>query len=81
MKYVHDVKEVRMCHHIFYYPEDTRDNYNLDDKTLTGVCRRCGIKKKAYGMGWALLIEESFKQDNPYGKTQFNYIDKTRIIC
>jgi hypothetical protein len=68
-----------MCnHHVFEYPEDKRENYNPDGKTLTGVCK-CGAKQKAYGMRWSILVEESFLQEIPYGETRFEF-DKSRII-
>jgi len=70
-----------MCNHIFSYPEDTRENYNPDGKTLTGICRCCGTKKSAYGKRWAISIEEAFLQQEPFGESQFDYLDKTRIIC
>lgn len=58
---------------------DTKENYNLDGKTLTGVCRYCGAKEKAYGMRWSIPIEENFLQQVPYGETQLEF-DKTRIM-
>jgi len=69
-----------MCSHVFSYPEDTRENYNPDSKTLTGICRYCGTKKIAYGRRWAIPVEETFLQQIPYGESQFEF-DKTRIIC
>ncbi len=68
-----------MCDHHFLYPEDTRDNYNPDGKTLTGICK-CGAKKRAYGMRWSIPIEESFLHEIPYGESQFEF-DKIKIIC
>ncbi len=68
-----------MCNHVFDYPMDTKENYNLDGKTLTGVCRYCGAKEKAYGMRWSIPIEENFLQQVPYGETQLEF-DKTRIM-
>ena len=68
-----------MCKHVFEYPEDTRNNYNIDGKTLTGVCRYCGVTQKAYGMRWIIPIEESFLQQIPYGEISF--VDKNNIIC
>jgi len=66
-----------MCKHLFDYPEDKRENYNPDGKTLTGMCR-CGATKRAYGMRWAIPIEEAFLEQ--MGKSLFEF-DKSNIIC
>ncbi len=70
-----------MCNHVLAYPDDIRENYNPDGKTLTGICKKCGMEKIAYGMRWAIPIEESFLKQIPYGETIFEDIDKTKIIC
>ena len=71
-----------MCRHVFEYPEDTRENYNPDGKTLTGVCKYCGIKQRAYGMRWSIPLEEAFLQQVPYGGLSlFGFVDKNDIIC
>lgn len=69
-----------MCKHLFSYPEDKRENYNPDSKTLTGVCKYCGVKQISYGMRWSIPLEEKFLHDIPYGKTQFEF-DKSNIMC
>ena len=67
-----------MCQHVFNYPQDKRENYNPDGKTLTGKCRFCNAVQNAYGMRWSIPIEEKFLNVNPYGESQFDYagIDK-----
>ena len=79
IKYVRDVKESDMCVHVYQYPPDTRENYNPDGKTLTGVCK-CGAKEKSYGVRWSIGEEERFLYTDPYGDTS-TYIDKSRIMC
>ena len=57
-----------MCNHIFDYPDDVRGNYNPDGETLTGTCRYCGVKKKAYGLRWAMrIVEEHYQVPWPFG--------------
>jgi len=69
-----------MCkNHVFSYPEDTRDNYNLDGKTLTGVCK-CGATKRAYGRRWSIQLEENFLRQVPYGEATLEF-DNSRIMC
>jgi len=70
-----------MCNHIFEYPEDTIKNYNHNGKTLTGICKHCGVKQKSYGRKWMLPIEERFHEQSSYGESQFYYLDRTKIIC
>ena len=53
-----------MCNHVFKYPLDIKENYNPDGKTLTGVCKYCGAKKRAYGMRGALPIFEKFEANS-----------------
>jgi len=67
-----------MCNHVFNYPIDIKENYNSDGKTLTGICKHCGSKQKAYGMRWSILIEEALLKEVPYGES---HLDKTKIIC
>ena len=69
-----------MCNHVYDYPMDARENYNPDGKTLTGVCKYCGVKQKAYGMRWAILVEEKFLQYTPYGEVTLEF-DNSKIIC
>ena len=57
-----------MCNHIFEYQEDKMGNYNPDGKTLTGVCRLCGFKQKAYGMRWMIPRYEKLLADDPFGE-------------
>uniref|UniRef100_A0A6H2A4M3 Uncharacterized protein n=1 Tax=viral metagenome TaxID=1070528 RepID=A0A6H2A4M3_9ZZZZ len=59
-----------MCNHLFEYPIDTRENYNHDMKTLTGICRYCGAKQKALGYRG---IESLIERYRPYGYLE--YID------
>jgi len=68
-----------MCKHHFEYPEDKRENYNPDGKTLTGICR-CGATKRAYGMRWSIPVEEAFLQEIPYGESLTEF-GKSRFIC
>jgi len=69
-----------MCkNHVFSYPEDTRGNYNLDGKTLTGICRYCGAKQKSYGRRWSIQIEEAFLQQDPIGEV--GLFDRIIKIC
>lgn len=49
-----------MCKHSFDFPPDIKENYNLDGKTLTGVCRYCGAKEIAYGMRWTIPFVDKF---------------------
>lgn len=66
-----------MCNHLrVKYPEDIPENYNKDGETITGICRGCGKRRKAYGMRWAIQIEEKFLRNEPYGETIFDYLDK-----
>jgi len=58
---------------------DIRENYNSDRKTLTGVCKYCGAKKKAYGKRWAIVVEEKFLQQFPYGEASTTF-DNSNII-
>ncbi len=67
-----------MCNHVFNYSEDKRKNYNPDGKTLTGICRYCGVEERAYGMRGFIPIEERFLQPIPYGESLF--IDGIEII-
>ncbi len=69
-----------MCNHVFSFSEDTRENYNSDGKTLMGICKYCGLKKKAYGMRWAIKVEESLLEVDPYNEVN-EIFDKSRIIC
>ena len=68
-----------MCNHVFRFPEDTGDNYNHDGNTLTGTCRHCGAKQKAYGMRWAIPIEEDFLQQILCSESSLEF-DKIEII-
>jgi len=69
-----------MCNHVFGYPIDRKENYNPDGKTLTGICKYCGVKQKSYGMRWTIPIEENFLQEIPFGDSIFEF-DKSAIIC
>jgi len=69
-----------MCNHVFSYPEDKPENYNQDGRTLTGWCS-CGAIQKSNGMRWLIQREDRFLQQVPYGETQLEFIDKTRIMC
>uniref|UniRef100_A0A6M3LP31 Uncharacterized protein n=1 Tax=viral metagenome TaxID=1070528 RepID=A0A6M3LP31_9ZZZZ len=68
-----------MCEHVFKYPEDKRENYNLGGKTLIGVCKLCGIRQESLGYRGAEPIFYKFQQNIPYGETQFEF-DITGIL-
>ena len=67
-----------MCNHIYNYPEDKRENYNPDGKTLTGVCKLCGRGDSAFGRREILLIEEKYLKEHPH--KEIDYIVRTRIL-
>ena len=56
-----------MCRHVFEYPEDIKENYNPDGKTLTGICRFCGAKQIAHGRRWTISLEEKIIDRKPFG--------------
>ena len=64
-----------MCNHRFVFPEDRQENYNKDGVTLMGRCK-CGAIQKAYGIRWMVIREDNFLQQEPFGETQFEFIDK-----
>ncbi len=68
-----------MCDHVFVFPEEKRENYNQDGKTITGVCKHCGVKQKAFGRRWAIDIEENFLKQIPYGETRLDFVN-TKVI-
>lgn len=73
-----------MCNHVFFYPDDRRENYNHDGKTLTGVCIYCRAKKKALGyrgLECSTENEDDFEQDTIYDWSQICCIDRTKIMC
>ena len=63
-----------MCNHVFSYPPDTRENYNPDGETLTGICKYCGIIRKSYGMQWSISREESFRKLDPLGEIRIRFV-------
>ena len=70
-----------MCSHVFKYPEDKRENYNPDGKTLTGICKLCGVKQQAYGIRWMIPRYDNFLAQNAFGEiSRFNFIDKNEIL-
>lgn len=69
-----------MCKHVFRFPEGTKENYNLDRETITGVCKHCGAKQDAYGLRWVARLEEKCF-DYPYYGSEEYYIDKSKILC
>jgi len=60
-----------MCEHVFNYPPDIKENYDLNGKTLTGVCRYCGVQQKSYGMRWAIPHVDTFLEKNPFGMNRY----------
>ena len=62
-----------MCIHIFLYPVDTPPNYNLDAKTLTGICQKCKERQTAYGMKGAIPIFDDYIES--HGKFIDNEIE------
>uniref|UniRef100_A0A6M3LJH3 Uncharacterized protein n=1 Tax=viral metagenome TaxID=1070528 RepID=A0A6M3LJH3_9ZZZZ len=69
-----------MCNHIFNYPEDKRENYNPDGKTLTGICKHCGLKHKSYGLVWAIQREEDWAWQGFYKDEEIK-LDNPRGVC
>ena len=71
-----------MCKHLFEYLPDYPENYNPDGKTLTGVCKYCGVKQKAYGMRWMIPRYDNFLEQVPFGEVSLlEFVDKKDIIC
>ena len=70
-----------MCNHVFGYPIDRKENYNPDGKTLTGICRHCGIRQKSYGMSWMIPRYDNFLQQTPIGEIGLcEFVDKNNIM-
>ena len=65
-----------MCNHVLSYPEDTRENYNPDGETLTGVCKHCGAKQKAYGMRYMIPRHDNFLKEDPFGEVNIIRVDR-----
>ena len=67
-----------MCQHVFNFPAEVKGNYNPDGQTLTGVCKFCGAKQKAYGIRWMIEKEENALEQRFFNMPKF---DKSSITC
>ncbi len=61
-----------MCTHVFDYPDDEIENYNMDGKTITGICRYCGRRNKSYGVKWSVPVMDRYYYGDP-GSTPYRF--------